>query len=156
MPANIPKPEHPSLIISMLLVMFGMLDDILDFATGYFPGVTTVLAFMSTSLQMMIVMLDPQIMSQKAGEIFKRLLKRWIILGLTGMIEGLFIVLNLLPLQTLAAVMIRVISQAEARKGNAAIRLAVQRERKRQADREAVETARRRAHEDDAVGPAYS
>lgn len=116
MPANAQKPEQPSLIISMLLIMFGALDDVLDFATGYFPGVTTVLAFMSTSIQMMIVMLDPQIMSQNASEIFKRLLKRWVLLGLTGMIEGLFIVLNLLPLQTLAAIAIRFMSQAEAAK----------------------------------------
>lgn len=116
MSANVPKPEQPSLIISMLLIIFGVLDDILDFATGYFPGVTTVLAFMTTSIQMMIVMLDPQIMSQKAGEIFKRLFKRWLTLGLFGMIEGLFIVLNLLPLQTVAALVIRLMAQAEAEK----------------------------------------
>lgn len=116
MPANIPKPEQPSLVISMLLIVFGVLDDILDFATGYFPGVTTVLAFMTTSIQMMIIMLDPQIMAQNSGEIFKRLFKRWLILGFFGMIEGLFIVLNLLPLQTVAAVIIRFMSQAEAAK----------------------------------------
>lgn len=100
----------------MLLVMFGLLDDVLDFATGYFPGVTTVLAFMTTMIQMMITLLDPQIMSQKASEIFKRLLKRGAVFGFFGLIEGLFIVLNLLPLQTLAAVIVRIMAQAEAEK----------------------------------------
>lgn len=88
-------------------MMFGALDDLLDFAVGYFPGVTTVLATMSSIAQMIIIWLDPNMRRQTPSDRFKLLMKRWAIIAVAGLIEGLFIVFNLLPLQSVAAFLIR-------------------------------------------------
>lgn len=97
---------EPSLITGLLLIVFGALDDLLDFAT-FWPGITAVISTISTVTQQIIVALDSNLRKHSASNRIKLILKRWVILAIAGLIEGLFSIVNLLPLQTIAAFLVR-------------------------------------------------
>jgi hypothetical protein len=82
-----------------LLIMFGALDDLLDFVAGYFPGIASIISFIPTSGQFIVVALDPLMRKRLSGEIFQLLLKRGLLIFAVWAVESLPIV-NLLPLQT--------------------------------------------------------
>jgi len=82
-----------------LLIMFGALDDLLDFVAGYFPGIASIISFFPTTGQFIVVALDPLMRKRLSGEIFRLLLKRGLLIFAVWAVESLPIV-NLLPLQT--------------------------------------------------------
>lgn len=89
-------------ISGYLLMVFGALDDLLDFFAGYFPGITSIISFFPTTGQVIVVALDPFLRKQKMGGVFKLFLKRGLLIMAVWAVESLPIV-NLLPLQTAAA-----------------------------------------------------
>ena len=101
-PATVAVPSDTgemSPVSGYLLIMFGALDDLLDFVAGYFPGIASIISFIPTSGQFIVVALDPLMRKRLSGEIFQLLLKRGLLIFAVWAVESLPIV-NLLPLQT--------------------------------------------------------
>ncbi|NTV54974.1 MAG: hypothetical protein HGB37_04370 [Candidatus Moranbacteria bacterium] len=99
---------EPSVISGYFLLMFGALDDMLDFVSGYFPGVASAVSFIPSTGQAIVVILDPNLRKQASGDAIKLIFKRGALIGVVWLIEGIPIV-NLLPLQTVAAFAVRYI-----------------------------------------------
>jgi hypothetical protein len=93
---------EPSVASGYFLMMFGALDDMLDFVSGYFPGVASAVSFIPSTGQVIVVILDPNLRKQASGDAVKLIFKRGALIGVVWLIEGIPIV-NLLPLQTVAA-----------------------------------------------------
>jgi hypothetical protein len=99
---------EPSVTSGYFLMMFGALDDMLDFVTGYLPGVASAVSFIPTTGQVIVIILDPNLRKQASGDAFKLIFKRGVLIGVVWLIEGIPIV-NLLPLQTAAAFAVKYI-----------------------------------------------
>jgi hypothetical protein len=99
---------EPSVTSGYFLLMFGTLDDMLDFVSGYFPGVASAVSFIPTTGQVIVVILDPNLRKQASGDAIKLIVKRGTLIGVVWLVEGIPIV-NLLPLQTVAAFAVKYI-----------------------------------------------
>lgn len=108
---------EPSVVSGYFLLMFGAMDDLLDFVSGYFPGVASVVSFIPSTGQVIVVVLDPNLRKQASSDAFKLLMKRCVLIGAVWMVEGLPIV-NLLPLQTAAAFAVKFIKVKQTKLGS--------------------------------------
>ncbi|NTW14749.1 MAG: hypothetical protein HGA38_00060 [Candidatus Moranbacteria bacterium] len=90
----------------MLLGMFGAMDDTLDFASGWFPGIASLVSVIPTTGQVIVIVFDPNLRRQAAGNATKLIAKRAAVVGVIWLVEGVPVV-NLLPLQTCAALVLK-------------------------------------------------
>lgn len=102
--------------IGYALIALGAFDDILDLGTGFLPGVTTILQFVSATVQIIIILLDPGLRRLAWGARLKLLVKRWLIIAVAAFVEGIALGFNLLPFMTIAAFIARYMKSKAARR----------------------------------------
>ncbi|MBP9751942.1 MAG: hypothetical protein KBD19_03715 [Candidatus Moranbacteria bacterium] len=103
-------------ILPILVIVFSALNDILDFATAYFPGINEVITFMFASIIGMLVFFEA-LQKKLANEkgIGKMVAKKLLTLLAASLAES-FPVFGLLPFQTIGAVVMGIIKTAPQKK----------------------------------------
>lgn len=103
-------------ILPILVIVFSALNDILDFATAYFPGINEVITFMFASVIGMLVFFEAlQKKLQNEGGIGKMVVKKILVLAVASLTESLPI-FGLLPFQTIGAVAMAMIRPGAQKK----------------------------------------
>jgi hypothetical protein len=103
-------------ILPILVIVFSALNDILDFATGWIPGVNEVITFMFASIIGMLVFFEA-LQKKLANEkgIGKMVMKKLLALLAASLVESLPI-FGILPFQTIGAVVMGIIKPTPQRK----------------------------------------
>ena len=93
-------------ILPIFVIVISALNDILDFATAYFPGINEVITFMFASVIGMLTFLEAlqkKLSGMDMKSVMKMVVKKYIILFVASLVES-FPVFGLLPFQTIGAV----------------------------------------------------
>ncbi len=77
---------------------------ILDFVTGFVPGVSEIASFATTSAMTIIILLDPELRKQAVADRTKLILKRLLLNWTIGFLEGSLYFINLFPTEVIGAV----------------------------------------------------
>jgi len=103
-------------ILPIFIIVVSALNDILDFATAWWPGINEVITFMFASVIGMLTFLEA-LQRKLAGEkgIGKMILKKVLTLTAASLAESLPI-LGLLPFQTIGAVVMAMIKPGAQKK----------------------------------------
>lgn len=103
-------------ILPILVVVFSALNDILDFATAYFPGINEVITFMFATIIGILVFFEA-LQRKLANEkgIGKMVAKKLLTLLMASLAESLP-VFGLLPFQTIGAVTMGIIKPGAQKK----------------------------------------
>jgi hypothetical protein len=103
-------------ILPILVIVFSALNDILDFATAWFPGVNEVITFMFATIIGILVFFEAlQKKIRNEGGIGKMVMKKILILLAASLTESLPI-FGLLPFQTIGAVAMAMIKPGVQKK----------------------------------------
>jgi hypothetical protein len=103
-------------ILPILVIVFSALNDILDFATAYFPGINEVITFMFATIIGILVFfeaLQKKLRNEKG--IGRMIMKKLLTLVAASLVESLP-VFGLLPFQTIGAVFMGMIRPADQKK----------------------------------------
>lgn len=106
--------DEMSQVSLWLLTMFGAMDDMLDFASGYFLGMASLVSAIPSTGQVLVVIFDPNLRKQAAGQATKLIMKRGAVVVAIWLVEGIP-VLNLLPLQTCVALILKHLKSSQRR-----------------------------------------
>lgn len=103
-------------ILPILVIVFSALNDILDFATGWIPGVNEVITSMFASIIGILVFFEA-LQKKLANEkgIGKMVMKKLLALLAASLVESLPI-FGILPFQTVGAVVMGIIKTAPQKK----------------------------------------
>lgn len=103
-------------ILPIFVIIVSALNDILDFATGYFPGINEVITFMFASVIGMLVFFET-LQRKLSGEkgVTKMVIKKVLALVVASLVESLP-VFGLLPFQTIGAVVMGMVKSGGPKK----------------------------------------
>lgn len=86
------------------LIAISCFGAILDFITGFLPGVSEVASYAVTAVMTIIIFLDPELRKQAVADRVKLILKRLVLNWTIGILEGSFYFINLFPTEVIGAV----------------------------------------------------
>jgi len=105
-----------STVTGYALIVVSAFGALLDFITGFVPGVSEIASYAVTAVMTILILLDPELRKQAAADRAKLILKRLVLNWVVGILEGTLYFINLLPFEVIAAV-ISVKMRVKARSG---------------------------------------